>query len=237
MIFAAGLGTRLKEETRSVPKALVDISGKPLLQIAIEKLSREGISEIVVNVHHFSESIISWIKSRDFDVPLHISDESSMLLDTGGGLKKASAFLKGDEPIVLYNVDIISDLDIREVISGHLRTGALATLVVRKRKTDRYFLFNQKMQLMGWTDKRTGEILISRADEHSKPDEFAFSGIHVISPGIFELLPDDVRFPITRWYLELSGKYDIHGFTDKSSLWMDVGKTHELEKARALFGS
>lgn len=236
MIFAAGLGTRLKEETHNKPKALVEVGGKPLLQHAIEKLKTEGFTEIVVNVHHFSKMVIEFVNSNDFGLPVHISDETDKLLDTGGGLKKAAPFLEGDKPILIYNVDILGNLDLQKPIEDHLQSGALATLVVRHRQTQRYFKFDKQKRLVGWINKKTGEKKIAIPENFENATEMAFSGIHVISPEIFKLMPDVDRFSITHFYLEQAKSHFISGYFDDSGIWMDVGKTEELEKARSLFG-
>jgi NDP-sugar pyrophosphorylase family protein len=234
MVFAAGLGTRLNEETREKPKALVKIGGKPLLQHAIEKLKKEGFSEIVVNVHHFSELVIEFINSYDFDISVLVSDETGKLLDTGGGLKKAAPFLAGDEPILIYNVDILSNLNLQKPIEVHLQSGALATLVVRNRQTQRYFKFDHEKRLVGWINKKTGEKIVSVPENFENAKEMAFSGIHVVSPEIFKLMPANDRFSITNFYLELAKNHLIKGYFDESELWMDVGKPEELAKARKL---
>jgi NDP-sugar pyrophosphorylase family protein len=234
MVFAAGLGTRLNEETREKPKALVKIGGKPLLQHAIEKLKKEGFSEIVVNVHHFSELVIEFINSYDFDISVLVSDETGKLLDTGGGLKKAAPFLSGDEPILIFNVDILSNLNLQKPIEVHLQSGALATLVVRNRQTQRYFKFDHEKRLVGWINKKTGEKIVSVPENFENATEMAFSGIHVVSPEIFKLMPANDRFSITNFYLELAKNHLIKGYFDESELWMDVGKPEELAKARKL---
>ena len=235
MIFAAGLGTRLNKETSDKPKALVELGGKTLLQHAIIKLKKEGISEIVVNVHHFAELVKSYIKKNDFGIQIQISDESDKLLDTGGGLKKASSFLKSDEPVLLYNVDIISSLNLNLLLEDHLKSGAMATLTVRKRDTHRYLKFSPDRQLAGWINKNNGDIKISRPVEFEKATEMAFSGIHIVQPEIFNLMPEKDKFSIIDLYLELSKTQKINGYFDNSELWMDVGKPEELEKARKLF--
>jgi NDP-sugar pyrophosphorylase family protein len=235
MIFAAGLGTRLQNETVAKPKALVDVGGKPLLQHAIEKLKAEGIAEIVVNVHHFSELVISFIKQNDFGIPVHISDETEKLLDTGGGLKKAAGFFKGNEPVLVYNVDIISNIEISGLVSEHLKTGALVTLVVRKRETQRYFKFDTEKRLVGWINKKTGETKRSNPEHFENATEMAYSGIHIFNPEIFSLMPETKRFSVTDFYLELAKKQKIMGFYDDSDLWMDVGKPEQLAEVRRIF--
>ena len=235
MIFAAGLGTRLQNETITKPKALVEIGGKPLLQRAIEKLKNEGISEIVVNVHHFSDLVISFIKEKDFGIPVHISDETENLLDTGGGLKKAARFFVGAEPVLVYNVDIISNMNFSQLIAEHRKSGALVTLVVRNRKTQRYFKFDAEKRLVGWINRKTGETKVSNSENFDKAIEMAYSGIHIFNPEIFPLMPETDRFSVTDFYLELAKTQKIMGFYDDSDLWMDVGKPEQLMEARKLF--
>lgn len=235
MVFAAGLGTRLLEETSEKPKALVEIGGKTLLQLTIEKLKKEGIDEIVVNVHHFSEVVKKYLSTHDFGIPIYISDESEKLLDTGGGLKKAAHFFNDNSPILIYNVDILSNLNLQLVKEEHLKSGALATLVVRNRQTQRYFKFDGKQRLVGWINKKTGESKISIPEDFEKATEMAFSGIHIIQPEIFKMMPKEDRFSIVKVYLELAKTQKIKGFFDDSDLWMDVGKTTQLEEARKRF--
>jgi len=235
MIFAAGLGTRLNNETAALPKALVDVGGKPLLQHAIEKLKKSGITEIVVNVHHFAGLVIDFCAKTDFGIPIHISDESNQLLETGGGLKKASHFFTANEPVLVYNVDILSNLDLSHLLSNHLKTRALATLAVRNRETQRYFKFDDEMNLVGWVNKRTGESKISRPEKFGAATEIAFCGIQIVQPEIFSLMPAEDRFSITDLYLELAKTHTIKGVSDNSDLWIDVGKPEQLEEARRIY--
>ncbi len=235
MIFAAGLGTRLLDETSDRPKALVEIGGKTLLQRAIEKLQNEGVSEIVVNVHHFSKLVIDFISENDFGIPIHISDESGKLLDTGGGLKKAAHFFVGNSPIIIYNVDVLSNLNLEHFKNEHLKSGALATLVVRNRATQRYFKFDNENRLVGWLNKKTGETKISIPGKFEESVEMAFSGIHLVQPKLFEFMSGEDKFSITNLYLELAKTHLIKGYFDDSKLWMDVGKPEQLAEARKLF--
>lgn len=234
LVFAAGLGTRLLNETSNKPKALVKIGGKTLLQRTIEKLIKNGITEIVVNVHHFSNLIIDFISSNNFEIPIHISDESGKLLDTGGGLKKAAQFFIDDSPILIYNVDILSNLDLNRVSGYHMRSGAIATLVVRNRPTQRYLKFDSNKRLVGWLNKKTGETKISIPDNFDTAIEMAFSGIHIVHPRIFEYMPDEDKFSIIDLYLELAKNHLIQGYFDDSELWMDIGKPDQLKEARTL---
>lgn len=235
MIFAAGLGTRLENETADKPKALVKAGGKTLLEHAILKVRAAGASRVVINVHHFSEKIIEFIHAHNWGVPVMVSNESGLLLETGGGLKKAALLFSRNEPILLYNVDILCDLDLSKVLEKHLSSNALATLIVRNRNTQRYFKFDDNMQLVGWINKQNGEKKISRPENFDNAKELAFSGIHIVNPDIFEYMPAENRFSIVKLYLELAKTKTIKGLIDNSELWMDVGKPDELEAARRLF--
>lgn len=235
LIFAAGLGSRLKEETLNKPKALVEVGGIPLLQHAIEKLKKEEVEEVVVNVHHFSKVIIDFITNHNFGIPVKISDETGNLLDTGGGLKKAAPLLQGKEPVLLYNVDILSNLNIKKVINYHCESRALATLVVRNRVTYRYFRFNADRRLVGWVNRKNGQKKISIPTDFDNATDMAFSGIHIINTAMFKYLPHKKRFSITDWYLEMANKHLIKGYFDDSEFWMDVGRPKQLAEARKRF--
>jgi NDP-sugar pyrophosphorylase family protein len=236
LIFAAGLGTRLKEHTHDKPKALVCLAGKPLLQHAIEHLKRFGITNIVINVFHFAEQVVSFIEENNsFGIDIHISDERNQLLDTGGGLKKAGVLLKGDEPILIYNVDIISNLDLNLLLKYHQGQKALATLVVRSRETSRYLMFDQNLELAGWKNFSNGETIISRSESFPNAQPLAFSGIHLIRPELLELITEEGKFPIMDLYLRLARNHAIKAFIDQSDLWMDLGKPEQLLAAEKLF--
>jgi len=229
LLFAAGLGTRLKTYTHDKPKALVTLAGKPLLQHAIEHLKTFGINEITINVFHFAEQIIDFISEQNsFGIRINISDEREQLLDTGGGLKKANVFLNGTEPILIYNVDVISNLNLIDVLNYHQQNKALATLVVRKRETSRYLLFDESMQLTGWKNFSNGDTIISRTDSFAHSQPFAFSGIHILDPHIFNLITEEGKFPIMDLYLRLAKDHKIIGYHDQSDLWMDLGKPDQL---------
>ena len=237
MIFAAGLGTRLMHETTNIPKALVEIGGKTLLQRAIEKLVDYGVTEIVVNIHHFAEQVRKYISENDFGIPISISNESDKLLDTGGGLKNAKSLLSNSSPILIYNVDILSNLDLSAVINEHQNTGAITTIVVRKRETQRYLKFTAEKRLVGWINKKTGETKIAIPKDFDDAIEMAFSGIHVVNPEIFNYMPTEDKFSIIDLYINLAKNHLIEGYFDKSELWMDVGKPDQLENARKLFST
>lgn len=236
LLFAAGLGTRLKEHTISRPKALVSLAGKPLLQHAIEHLKHFGISDITINVFHFAEQVISFLEENNtFGINIHVSDERDQLLDTGGGLKKAGIFLKGNEPILIYNVDVISNLNLKVLLKYHQEKRALATLVVRSRETSRYLMFDQNLLLSGWKNFSNGETRISRSESFAAAQPLAFSGIHIIQPELLELISEEGKFTIMDLYLRLAKDHAIKAFVDQSDLWMDLGKPEQLEIAEKLF--
>ncbi|MDP2336482.1 MAG: nucleotidyltransferase family protein [Bacteroidota bacterium] len=237
LLFSAGLGTRLKEHTLIKPKALVKLAGKPLLQHAIEHLKSFGITDITINVFHFAEQVISFLEENNsFGINIHISDERDELLDTGGGLKKAAVFLKGSEPILIYNVDVISNLDLNVLLKYHQEQKALATLAVRSRETSRYLMFGPHLQLAGWKNFSTGEIRISREESFIDSQPLAFCGIHIIQPALLDLISENGKFPIIDCYLRLARSEKIVAFIDSSTIWMDLGKPDQLQQAETLFG-
>ncbi len=235
-LLAAGLGTRLQEHTRNCPKALVSLAGKPLLQHAVEYLKKYGITDITINVHHFAELIIDFIaEKQSFGIDIHISDERDQLLDTGGGLKKAIPFLHGDESILIYNVDIITNLNLNDFLNYHLKSKALATLAVRNRETSRYLMFDENFELSGWKNFSTGETRISRKANFHEAQPYAFTGIHLIQPKLLNLITEEGKFPIIDLYLRLAKSHTIKAYTDTSELWMDLGKPEQLASAEMLF--
>jgi len=238
LIFAAGLGTRLKEQTQNNPKALVSLAGKPLLQHVIERLKSFGINHVVINVHHFADQVIEFIASNhSFGIQIDISDERDLLIDTGGGLKKAGHFFSGNEPILIYNVDVISNLDLNNLLEFHRLNNALATLVVRQRETSRYLMFDENMLLSGWKNFSSGETIVSREDSFANSRPFAFSGIHIVQPEILDLITEEGKFPIMDLYLRLAKSQKIKGYLDQSDLWMDLGKPDQIIEAEKLFYS
>ena len=232
MIFAAGLGTRLRPHTNDKPKAMVPINGMPLLEIAIRRLKKFGFRQIIVNVHHFAHLIEDFIDANNaFGIDITISDERELLLETGGGLKRAAPFF-GNEPFLVCNTDILNDLDLKAFYEFHKGSNAIATLAVRNRSTSRYLIFNQEKHLVGWKNIKTGEEKWSRsADTH---EDWAFSGIHVIDPKIFNFMPDKAVFSIIDVYLKAAQTETIQAFPHNNSIWLDVGKPHALEEATQL---
>ena len=229
MIFAAGLGTRLYPLTQDRPKALVQIGGRTLLETVIQRITEAGIHDIVVNVHHFSSLMKEYIAAHTFDADIRISDESEILLDTAGGLKFAEPFLRGADQILLHNVDILSDIDIKSLIDNHLRSGALATLAVRSRKTSRYLLFDRAtMRLCGWQNVSTGEKRVEVAMSEEVP--LGFSGIHIVQRDIFNHIPAGEKLSMTPLYLDLAAHHRIQGYLHQNDNWMDVGKYEDVVK-------
>ncbi|MEY4260028.1 MAG: hypothetical protein RL656_1001, partial [Bacteroidota bacterium] len=207
MIFAAGLGTRLRPLTNNIPKALVPLNGIPLLELAIRRLKYYGFNEIIINVHHFADKIMAFLEEKNnFDIEIHISNEEKILLDTGGGLKNAAWFLK-DEPFLVVNADIVTNLNLADMVKFHQEHSFMATLAVQTRESSRQMMFNDQNLLSGWRNHQTGEEIISRAIEN--PTFYSFSGIHVINPEIFELMPEEEIFPIMPFYLSVASNRRI----------------------------
>ncbi len=234
MILAAGLGTRLKEYTANKPKALVEVNGKPLLVWAIENVVSYGFDDIIVNAHYFSEQVITYLQTHNFNARISVSDESDELLDTGGGLLKAQNFFDDYKPFLVYNVDVFSKIDLQDMLNFHLKNNAMATLAVSNRQTSRYFEFLENNELVGWKNISTGEEVKSK--KSLLPIHLlAFSGIQIVSPDIFAKITLKGKFSLTSLYLELAKQYPILGYKHKPDLWMDLGKPEQLEAAKEFY--
>lgn len=233
MIFAAGLGTRLKPLTDNLPKALIPIAGKPLLEHVILKLKASGFDKIIVNVHHFPDQIIDFLKANNkFGIRIEVSDERDLLLDTGGGIRNAAWFFDDCNPFLVHNVDILSNVDLKALYNQHLRTNSLATLVVSQRDTFRYLLFDDNLRLNGWINEKTGETKPSTLKNIELYNKLAFSGIQVLSPSVFQLMePLELKFPIMDFYLSNAKTQTISGFVPENFKMMDVGKLDVLDEA------
>lgn len=228
MIFAAGLGTRLKPFTDSKPKALVDLAGKTLLERAILKLIELKVDRIVINVHHYADLIEDFLLvNNNFGVDIRISDEREELLETGGGLKKAADLFIPNAPILIYNVDVFSSLNLSELINFHKSTGALVSMVVRERTSSRYLYFNKEKQLTGWKNCKTEELKLAREDMNES-EPLAFSGIHLLDSRLFSLIEEEGKFSIIDLYLRLAKTEKILAFKDSSEIWTDLGKPKDL---------
>lgn len=227
MIFAAGLGTRLKPLTDTMPKALVPVGGQPLLWHVIMKLKAAGYERIVVNVHHFAQQIIDYLQANaNFGLDIRISDERQQLLETGGGIKKALPLFDANAPILIHNVDILSNLDLCALPMD------APLLVVSERKTKRYLQFDDTMRLVGWKNIETGEL------KGSEGRSLAFSGIHIFHPSLAPLLSDwPERFPIMDFYLKVCGDRLIRGYEARDLNLLDVGKLDSLDLAEKFIKS
>lgn len=236
LVFAAGLGTRLKPLTDTMPKALVPVGGKPLLWHVVKKLESAGITDVVINVHHFADQIIDYVHSQDdFGIKVTFSDERDLLRETGGGIRHARKFLQG-ESFLVHNVDILSDLDLRWFMS-QARPDAISNVLVSDRKTKRYLLFDNDMRMVGWTNIQTGEVRSPYPD--LDPDKFrklAFSGVHLISNRIFTIFDDagwGERFPIMDFYIKECASHPIYGVLPGRLRMIDVGKIDTLDEAES----
>ena len=237
MIFAAGLGSRLKPLTDTMPKALVPVAGRPMLEHVILKLKASGFTEIVINIHHFGEQIIDFLNANNqFGLTIHISDERDCLLDTGGGIKKARVFFENsDEPFLIHNVDILSDTDLKDLYNYHLQNHGKATLLASKRKTSRYLLFDEKKRLNGWINKDTEQVKPEGfLYDKTLYQEYAFSGIHVLSPSIFQLMDSsswEGKFSIIDFYLATCREGVFNGYLKENLELIDIGKPETLVAA------
>jgi NDP-sugar pyrophosphorylase family protein len=235
MILAAGLGTRLRPLTDDRPKALVEVGGRTLLEIALSRLRTFGIREVIINVHHFADKVVEYLKkNNNFGVRIEISREET-LLDTGGGLKKAAWFFlenteERDEPFLLHNVDVISSIDLRHMLQSHREHQALATLAVQDRETSRYLLFDEGLRLCGRQSGREGNPELVQP---ARPVQaLAFSGIHVVSPRIFSMITDEGAFSIITPYLRLAAQGEkVLAFRADKYYWRDLGRPENIAQA------
>lgn len=227
MIFAAGLGTRLKPLTDTMPKALVRVGGEPLLHHVVMNLRAAGFDRIVVNVHHFARQIVDYLAANgNFGIDIRVSDESDALLDTGGGIRKAAPLFNPDEPILIHNVDIMSNVNLAKFYASAKEHDA--TLLVSDRQTSRYLTFTDRMRLSGWINTKTGET----RGPAPYGTRHAFSGIHVFSPRLFPLMEGfGDKFGIIDFYLKACATADIHGCVKPGLRLLDVGKPDTLREA------
>ena len=236
LVFAAGLGTRLRPLTDHQPKALVPVGGVPMLERVILRLKKAGFDDITVNIHHFGQQIVDFLEAKQqFGLHIHISDERDLLLDTGGGILKAKPLLDSGEPFLVHNADIITDIDLNAFYRYHLEHKADATLLVSQRETSRYLLFDTSGRLQGWTNKNTGEVLPAGLDLASGSyTPLAFNGVHVISPTLYRWMgkePWTGKFSITPFYVDTCRDAYIQAYQPKQMNFYDVGKIETLQKA------
>jgi NDP-sugar pyrophosphorylase family protein len=239
MILAAGLGTRLRPLTNNRPKALVEVAGKPLLAWVIARLAQHGFTEIIINAHHFSEQIEAFVatyhKAYGFpDVSLTVSVEKE-LLDTGGGVQKARWFFDDQEPFLVHNVDVLTDLDLHGLMAAHRASEALVTLAVKKRPTSRYLLFDKADRLCGWRSTNPEEIRMARPSM-GPVTPFPFTCIYVMSPEVFEHMQTPGPYSIIDFFLSLAkGGHPVNAFQANEARWMDLGRKSHLPKVHDLF--
>lgn len=234
MILAAGLGTRLRPLTNDKPKALVDVGGRPMLERTARRVVDAGFDHLVINVHHFADRVKDVIEEKDgFGTEVDISHEVEQNLETGGGIKHAEPQFKKEEPFLVHNVDILTDLDLKALYDAHDESGALATLAVRPVETDRYLSIDERGHVVGYGDPETGEehLVTDPQGETTKAD---FIGVQVISPRIFELMNEEGVFSIINVYMRLIAEEDetVHTHRADDALWIDIGTHERLEQAR-----
>jgi N-acetyl-alpha-D-muramate 1-phosphate uridylyltransferase len=234
MLFAAGLGTRLKPYTDHIPKALVEVNDRTLLELNIRYLQRFGIYDLIVNVHHFASMIEDMLMDNDgFGSNVAVSDERNELLETGGGLKKAGWYFSGEDAFVVMNVDILTNLDLGKMIAAHNKCNAAGTLAVMKRESSRQLLFDEKMRLCGWRNSKTDQERIPVPAPDLQP--YAFSGIQVLSQKVLEANPFEGKFSLIDLYLHLAKDNVLLGYDHSGNLFIDVGKPGSIEQAEYLF--
>lgn len=239
MIFAAGLGTRLRPLTDTMPKALVPVAGKPMLEHVIGKLKAAGYDELVVNIHHLGEQIVDFLRTNnDFGMTIRISDERDALLDTGGGLARAASLLfpmteatPAEDCALVHNVDILSNCDLNQLMEHHRSSDAGATLLVSKRETARYLLFDADGYLCGWVNKKTLETKPAGFRyEEGKYREYAFSGIQVVDAAFCRQMPQG-KYSVIDYYLSIASRREVRCYVQDGLQLMDIGKPETLEKA------
>lgn len=231
MLFAAGLGTRLKPFTDNHPKALAIVNGKTLLERNIEYLKSYGFTDFVINVHHFADQIIDYLKQNEnFGVQISISDETEQVLETGGGLVKAKELL-GEESFLVMNADVLTDLNLEDLMQFHYQYQPIASLAVSNRESSRKLFFDQK-QLVGWKNFNSHE---TKGQTEGELKELAFSGIHIINPRIFKKMPTEGKFSIMETYMELMKDEKIYGYDHSGGIFIDVGKPESINEAEKLF--
>ncbi|MCU4165341.1 sugar phosphate nucleotidyltransferase [Carboxylicivirga caseinilyticus] len=234
MIFAAGLGTRLQPLTNNTPKALVDFRGKPLLWHAISNVIDAGAERIIVNVHHFGQQVIDYLNSNQWEAEIIISDESELLLDTGGGLVKAKSLFIPEKPVLIQNADILLSTNIKKFIHSHNKAGNSASLMVKKRETSRYLLFDEGFNLSGWENTVSGEVI--KVNDVKVKHKLGFCGVHLIEPDLIKAMGEERPFSIVKAYLSLADKYKIGGYQiSEGDKWFDVGTVNKLHEANLKF--
>lgn len=240
MIFAAGVGSRLKPFTLEHPKALAEVGGRPIIERVLRNVVGAGADSVVVNVHHFAEQIKDFLTKCDLGVEVHVSDESDKLLDTGGGVLKARTLLEGEEPFLVHNADILTDIDLTDMYRFHCRSGADVTLLATPRQTSRYLYFRRDTgRLAGWSNEKTSEVRPAGFVPDNAMLKLAFGGIHVMSPSVFPALaayaPAGTPFSTTPFYVDNISKLNIQAYTPQTDfIWCDIGTPEALRRANTI---
>ena len=241
LILAAGLGTRLGDLTSDRPKALVEVSGKTMLEHQLHHLSAAGFDRFVINIHHFAPKVKAFLEEhRNFGLDIRLSDESDLLLDTGGGIRKAMHMCGDGQPVLVHNVDIFSSTDLRSLYEGHLESGADSTLLVAARSTSRYLYFDSDSMLRGWSNEKTGQVRSPYPGfDKTGYTPYAFQGIHVLSPSLLPLLDEipEQRFSITDFYVDNAARLKLRSVISNPREWVDAGKPETLPVAAAVIES
>jgi NDP-sugar pyrophosphorylase family protein len=253
MIFAAGLGTRLKHLTDTCPKALVKVGDKPMLQHTIEQLIQHGFDEIIINIHYLGNQIKDFLRQhQNFGIRIEISDETDLILETGGGLIKAQSFFDDGKPFLVCNADVFTNINLTEFYTTHLQNNAIATLAVRNRKSSRLLLFDKHNKLCGWQNLKNDEIKFPSVFGDSKTyalnefnkisryarndiNEFAFSGYQIISPELFKHQTRSDIFSLVEWYIDICAQQTITAYVHNDDIWIDIGSPEQLEKANEIY--
>jgi len=230
-ILAAGTGTRLRPVTDKIPKALIPVGGIPMLEIVIRRLAGAGFTNLVINIHHFSEQVREYVASKNnFGLDITFSDESDRLLDTGGAIRKAQPLFQGEENILVHNVDILTNLNYQSLVAAHLHSGALATLAVKERSTTRNLLIDRQGRLCGW-EYPDRHLRICTHENGKGLSATAFSGVYVLSAKIFEKFPEEEVFGFMPWILNLASSEEILTWDQSPAFWYEAGRPESIEKA------
>lgn len=235
LILAAGLGTRLGELTSDRPKALVEVCGRKMLEHQLRHLSAAGFDRFVINIHHFAPKVRAFLEEhQNFGLDIRLSDETDLLLDTGGGIRKAMRLFDDEQPVLVHNVDIFSSVDLKALYSGHIESGADSTLLVAQRSTSRYLYFDTSGMLCGWSNEKTGQVRSPYSGfDKSQFTPCAFQGIHVVSRTLLPLLDEvpEPRFSITDFYVDNAARLRLRSVLSDPGNWVDAGKPETLERA------
>lgn len=241
LILAAGLGTRLGELTSDRPKALVEVCGHTMLEHQLRHLSAAGFDRFVINIHHFAPKVKAFLEEhQNFGLDIRLSDETDLLLDTGGGIRKAMRLFAGEQPVLVHNVDIFSGVDLKALYCGHVESGADATLVVAERSTSRYLYFDDCSMLRGWSNEKTGQVRSPYSDfDKTAFLPRAFQGIHVVSRSLLPLLDEiaEPKFSITDFYVDNAARLRLRSVLSDCNNWVDAGKPEALERAAQIIGT